>query len=96
MLRPSYFAHGPPRNKSHQGERSFRRGLETFQILAMDPLGSCRYLLAAAFTEAATRIFSTIAITNMTAQLGFDARENGIAIGFCCYLECPAHGWRLG
>ena len=38
------------------------------------------FLVAAAFTEAATTTFSTIAITYMTEQLGFDSRENGIAI----------------
>jgi MFS transporter, UMF1 family len=38
------------------------------------------FLVSAAFTEAATTAFSTIAITYMTEQLDFTARENGIAI----------------
>mmetsp|Transcript_728 Transcript_728/g.1752 ORF Transcript_728/g.1752 Transcript_728/m.1752 type:complete len:652 (-) Transcript_728:38-1993(-) len=38
------------------------------------------FLVAASLSEAATTAFSTIAITYMTEQLGFTARENGIAI----------------
>jgi MFS transporter, UMF1 family len=38
------------------------------------------FLVSAAFTQAATTTFSTIAITYMTEQLGFTSRENGIAI----------------
>jgi MFS-type transporter involved in bile tolerance (Atg22 family) len=52
-------------------------------------------LLSAAFTEAATTSFSTIAITYryMTEQLGFDARENGIAILILLLFGVP--GTRL-
>lgn len=38
------------------------------------------FLVSASCTQAATTTFSTIAITYMTEQLGFSARENGIAI----------------
>jgi MFS-type transporter involved in bile tolerance (Atg22 family) len=38
------------------------------------------FLVSAAFTQAATTTFSTIAITYMTELLGFDSKENGIAI----------------
>ena len=38
------------------------------------------FLVSAAFTQAATTTFSTIAITYMTEQLGFTSKENGIAI----------------
>ena len=37
-------------------------------------------LVSVAFTQAATTAYSTKAITYMTEQLGFSARENGIAI----------------
>jgi UMF1 family MFS transporter len=51
------------------------------------------FLVSAAFTEAATTTFSTIAITYMTEQLGFDARENGIAILILLLFGVP--GTRL-
>ena len=51
------------------------------------------FLLSVAFTEAATTTFSTIAITYMTEQLGFDARENGIAILILLLFGVP--GTRL-
>ena len=47
-------------------------------------------LVSAAFTQAATTTFSTIAITYMTEQLGFDARKNGIAILILLLFGVPA------
>ena len=38
------------------------------------------FLISAAFTQAATTTFSTIAITYMTEQLNFTSKENGMAI----------------
>jgi MFS transporter, UMF1 family len=51
------------------------------------------FLISAAFTQAATTTFSTLAITYMTEQLGFDARENGIAILILLLFGVP--GTRL-
>ena len=51
------------------------------------------FLVSAAFTEAATTTFSTIAITYMTEQLNFDARQNGIAILLLLLFGVP--GTRL-
>jgi hypothetical protein len=51
------------------------------------------FLLSATFTEAATTTFSTITITSMTEQLGFDARENGTAILILLLFRVP--GTRL-
>ncbi|KAG7353650.1 vacuole effluxer Atg22 like protein [Nitzschia inconspicua] len=47
------------------------------------------FLVSAAFTQAATTTFSTIAITYMTEQLGFSSRENGIAILFLLLFGVP-------
>jgi UMF1 family MFS transporter len=51
------------------------------------------FLAAAALTNAATTTFSTIAITYMTEQLGFSAKENGIAILILLLFGVP--GTRL-
>jgi MFS transporter, UMF1 family len=51
------------------------------------------FLISAAYTQAATTTFSTLAITYMTEQLGFDARENGIAILILLLFGVP--GTRL-
>jgi UMF1 family MFS transporter len=51
------------------------------------------FLVAAAFAEAATTTFSTIAITYMTEQLNFDARQNGVAILILLLFGVP--GTRL-
>lgn len=67
----------------------FRKIYNTASKILRDHHAIKWVLISVAFTEAATTTFSTIAITYMTEQLGFEPEENGIAILILLLFSVP-------
>jgi UMF1 family MFS transporter len=79
LFRPRPASQKVPENRSLLSA-GFWKIYKTAQTILLHHSAIKWFLVSAAFTEAATTTFSTIAITYMTEQLGFSSRENGIAI----------------
>lgn len=79
LFRPRQASQKVPKNKTLISA-GFWKIYKTAQTILLHHSAIKWCLVSAAFTEAATTTFSTIAITYMTEQLGFSSRENGIAI----------------
>lgn len=79
LFRPRPASQHVPEKKSLVSA-GFWKIYKTAQTILLHHSAIKWFLVSAAFTEAATTTFSTIAITYMTEQLGFSSRENGIAI----------------
>lgn len=71
----------------------FYKIFQTSQTILMHHSAIKWFLISVIFTEAATYTFSTIAITYMTDQLDFTAKENGICILILLLFGVP--GTRL-
>ena len=84
LFRPRPASQVVPENRTLLSS-GFWKIYETGQTILLYHSAIKWFLVAAAFSEAATTTFSTIAITYMTEQLGFDSRENGIAILVSAY-----------
>mmetsp|Transcript_15261 Transcript_15261/g.24742 ORF Transcript_15261/g.24742 Transcript_15261/m.24742 type:complete len:593 (+) Transcript_15261:32-1810(+) len=79
LFRPRPASQQVPENKTLVSA-GFWKIYKTAQTILLHHSAIKWFLVSAAFTQAATTTFSTIAITYMTEQLGFDSRENGTAI----------------
>ncbi len=79
LFRPRPASQHVPHNKTLVSA-GFWKIYTTAQTILLHHSAIKWFLVSAAFTQAATTTFSTIAITYMTEQLGFTSRENGIAI----------------
>jgi MFS transporter, UMF1 family len=79
LFRPRPASQQVPKDKTLVSA-GFWKIYKTAQTILLHHSAIKWFLVSAAFTQAATTTFSTIAITYMTEQLGFASRENGIAI----------------
>eukprot|EP00536_Pseudo-nitzschia_multiseries_P016375 jgi/Psemu1/299247/fgenesh1_pm.1096_\ len=79
LFRPRPASQQVPANESLVSA-GFSKIYKTTQTILLHHSAIKWFLVSAAFTQAATTTFSTIAITYMTEMLGFSPRENGIAI----------------
>lgn len=79
LFKPRPASQQVPENKTLVSA-GFWKIYKTAQTILLHHSAIKWFLVSAAFTQAATTTFSTIAITYMTEQLGFTSRENGLAI----------------
>jgi len=88
LFQPRSASQKVPDNKSLVSA-GFWKIYKTAQTILLHHSAIKWLLVSAAFTQAATTTFSTIAITYMTEQLSFNPRENGIAILILLLFAVP-------